>query len=237
MNYFAAALKDFLKKELKRIPLATIAIYSLLFLLAAFLALTAFVLIFSPSEFEAVLSRELQEDRNPLMDGYMKMVSLFGENETAVPMIAATAAAFAVFGYFKEGIFIILTSLASVINFGVKLLVNRQRPTDDLVAVLIEVRHQSFPSGHTVHYVVYFGLLMILVFRIRKLALWFRLLVAFFCLTLIFSVPFSRVYLGAHWTTDVTAGFIEGLLILSALLYFYFKKSHWMTRWNRRSYR
>ena len=236
MNYFAAALKDFLNKELKRIPITTITIYSLLFLLAVFLALTAFVLFFSPSEFEAILSRELQEDRNPLMDWYMKTVSLFGENEVAVPMIAATAVAFAAFGYFKEGIFIILSSLGSVINFGIKLLVNRQRPTDDLVAVLTEVHHQSFPSGHTVHYVVYFGLLMILVFRIRKIALWFRLVVALLCLALIFSVPFSRVYLGAHWTTDVTAGFIEGLLILSALLYFYFGKSHWMTGWNRKRY-
>lgn len=229
-------LKALLKRKIERIPVRKIAVISLIFLFFVFLLITLLIVVFSINEFEAILSRELQEERNPAMDFYMKAASLFGETQIALPMIIGTAFLFAAFGYMKEGIFMLFTSVGSVINFGLKILINRQRPTADLVEILGETSHQSFPSGHTVHYVVFFGMLMILFFRIRRIRLWVRLLIALFCLFLIFSIPFSRVYLGAHWTTDVLAGFIEGIVILSALLYLYFNKTNSWSKLNRRGY-
>ena len=215
------------KEKLKKINYRKIVVIFLISLLILFLLITFVISQFSITQFEAILSRELQEDRSPMLDFYMKTVSLFGENQVAIPMIIIVSLLFFIFKYRLEALFVLLSSLASVINFGLKLLINRQRPTDDLVTIITEAKHQSFPSGHTVHYVVFFGIILVFIFRVKKLSLWLRILIALICLTLIISVPFSRVYLGAHWTTDVLAGFMEGLIFLSVLLYFYFK---WIKR-------
>ncbi len=216
-------LHHFAHNRLNKINFRKLAIIFLIGLAAGFLLLTLIISIFSIQEFEATLTKELQEERNQLLDKYMLIVSLFGENQVATPMIISTAIIFWLFRYRLEGLFMLLTSLGSVMNFGMKLLINRQRPTDDLVQKITETSNQSFPSGHTVHYVVYFGLLLFFVLEIKAIPVWLKVVISIICLTLIISVPFSRVYLGAHWTTDVIAGFFFGLLVLAGLLFFYFK--------------
>ncbi len=125
---------------------------------------------------------------------------------------------------YREAIFVVLTSLTSITNFGLKLLVSRSRPTDDLVQIIEKAHNNSFPSGHTAHYVTFFGFLLVVLFRLRNVNNIVRFVLAVFFLALIVSVPFSRIYLGAHWFTDVIAGFLLGLIFLAVLLYSYFKK-------------
>jgi membrane-associated phospholipid phosphatase len=225
MDNLVETFIDFIKKEVNKVPTQKVAKHLLVFLVLVFLLITSVILIYSPEEFEAVFSRRLQERRHPLLDFYMKFISFFGQRYIPIYKILIVAAVFLLFGYIKEGIFMLLTSIASIFNMGLKLLINRPRPSDELVEILIHVQYQSFPSGHVVHYVVFFGMLMVLVLRIRKIKAWIRVLIAIICLNLILSVPFSRVYLGAHWISDVTAGFIAGILMLTLFLYLYFKNS------------
>lgn len=216
-------LHYFAHNQLQKINYRKLAIIFLTGLAILFLLLTLGISLFSVQQFEAALTKELQESRNQLLDTYMLVVSFFGENQVATPMIIITSLIFLLFKYKLEALFILLTSLASVFNFGLKLLINRQRPTADLVEKITETHNQSFPSGHTVHYVVFFGLLLFFAIKIKAIPVWLKVIISLLCLTLIFSVPFSRVYLGAHWTSDVIAGFFFGILMLSALLFFYFK--------------
>ncbi|MDQ3392978.1 MAG: phosphatase PAP2 family protein [Bacteroidota bacterium] len=172
------------------------------------------------------LSQEIQEYRDPAFDIFMRGVSWFGVNEVAIASIVLVSILSFIYSMKREALFVVLTSITSIITFGLKLLVARTRPSDDFVQIIEVAHNNSFPSGHTAHYVTFFRFLLVLLFRLRKLNPYLRFFFAVLFLLLIVAVPFSRMYLGVHWFTDVLAGFLLGLLILAVLLYFYFRKPY-----------
>ncbi|MEO6150799.1 MAG: phosphatase PAP2 family protein [Mucilaginibacter sp.] len=201
-----------------------ILLYTLLVITIGFILLSVFVSFFPESTIDREFSEEVQEHRFPLLDIAMKIVSYPGYAEVGGPMAFVTALLFFVYRHKKEALFVVLTLLSGAVSSVVKLFVNRPRPGADVVRVIEETRQQSFPSGHTQFYVVFFGLLVILMYNLKNLPKWLRLGVSGISLLLIFTIPFSRIYLGAHWFTDVVGGFLLGLLCLSALAYFYLRK-------------
>ncbi|QTE36270.1 phosphatase PAP2 family protein [Mucilaginibacter rubeus] len=169
-------------------------------------------------------SEEAQEHQNPQLDTAMKMVSWFGYMPNSVIIVLGTALLFFLYKYKKEGLFLLSTLISGIISSIVKLIVNRPRPSETLVRIIEKTRQQSFPSGHVIFYVVFFGFLAQLMFEIAAVPKFIRASVGSICMLLIFIVPFSRIYLGAHWLTDVLGGFLLGLVILATLAYLYLKK-------------
>jgi undecaprenyl-diphosphatase len=194
---------------------ATIAIF--------FLLLTVLVILYPLSSVDKRFSAEIQEHLNPTVDTLMIAVSWFGYMPNSAITVIAVAAVFFVFKYRKEGIYLLLTMLSGPIGSIVKYLVNRPRPSEPFVKVLGKNMQQSFPSGHVLFYVMFFGFLTLLMYRLTSLPKYLRIIVAAISLALIFIVPISRVYLGAHWFTDVLGGFLLGILGLYTLGYFYLK--------------
>ncbi len=199
------------------------AMYVVMGLTILFLLLTAFVYLLPTTLIDVEFSEEVQEYNSPWLDALMKGVSWFGEQMVAISLALGTALLFLLLRFRREALYLSLTLLSSVLNFGIKLLINRSRPTDDLVRVVGEVKNQSFPSGHTVFYVTFFGFLIFLMYRQRQFPLTIRWGVGVVSLLLVLAVPFSRVYLGAHWFSDVAAGFVLGLISLIGLILLYFK--------------
>jgi undecaprenyl-diphosphatase len=216
---YLKGLRNYALKRDKKIAAYIVWSIGLLFLI-----LTVFVYFVPTTFIDIELSREIQEDQSPVLDFCMKVVSIFGINRVATGSIVLVAALCALHSYLREAFFVLTTSLASVINFGIKLLIQRSRPTADLVQIVEEAKNNSFPSGHTVHYVVFFGFLLVLMYRMKTMSIFLRVFISILSVSLIIAIPFSRMYLGAHWFTDVLAGFCLGILFLSALLHFYFKK-------------
>lgn len=209
-----------MQRRRKRILITTIAIIA-----AGFIVLSVLVLFFPESDIDKSFLARVQARRYPALDVVMKAVSYPGYTEFAGVMAAGVAGIFIAARYKKEALFVVLTLASGLVSSLVKLLVNRPRPSQDIVSVLEKTRQQSFPSGHTQFYVVFFGFMVVLMYTLKTLPVWLRLSISIFSLLMIFIIPFSRVYLGAHWFTDVLGGFMLGLICLSILSYWYLRKT------------
>ena len=197
----------------------------LITLLVLFLIITALVYFLPTSLLDIEFSEEVQEQNTSALDFVMKAISWFGKTPVALSSIFGTALLFYLFKYRREAYFTASTLAVSLINAGIKILVDRPRPSADLVDTVIEAQHQSFPSGHTSHYVTFFGFLIFLMLRLKGIRKTFRVFIMIISTFLILTVPLSRVYLGAHWFTDVAGGFVLGLLVLYAIIRFYLKRT------------
>ena len=108
---------------------------------------------------------------------------------------------------------IALSSLA--LMFGLKHLFHRSRPDAPL---LFHAEGLSFPSGHALFSVTFYGLLVYIIFHaVKTKGLKWTLI--FLLAILMLIVGFSRVYLRVHYATDVVAGFCVGFLWLTFALW------------------
>ena len=139
-------------------------------------------------------------------------------------MVVSTSIIFFLFKYKKAALYILFTMLAGLVSTLVKVAVNRPRPSDTVVRILQKTTQQSFPSGHVLFYVVFFGFLILLMYQLQGVSKVLRGIVIALCLLFIFSIPISRIYMGAHWFTDVVGGFLLGLICLYVLSWFYLRK-------------
>jgi undecaprenyl-diphosphatase len=105
-----------------------------------------------------------------------------------------------------EASIILLSS--SFLNTGLKNIYSRPRPMNDLH--LVAVDSYSYPSGHAMSAIVFYGFLIYLSWRLIKNT-WIRIMLTLFNLILILGIGISRTYLGVHYPSDVLAGWSAGL--------------------------
>ena len=94
--------------------------------------------------------------------------------------------------------------------FTLKLVFRRDRPVDPLLQI---AKGFSFPSGHALMSVTFYGLLIVIIWQNinRK---WLKWVLSFFLVLLILAIGLSRIYLRVHYASDVLAGFSVGLVWL-----------------------
>jgi len=125
-----------------------------------------------------------------------------------------------VYGLFKQKPTVALSGtfvwLALLLSTFLKHLVERTRPLTEYVAGM-RIHSFSFPSGHTTGSTVAFGLLAYYCYHLLPAPFNYISLVVF--IVLIILVGISRVYLGAHYPTDVIGGWVFGTIILSIVIF------------------
>jgi len=108
-----------------------------------------------------------------------------------------------------------VSAISTILYKSVKLFYARPRP--EIGFHLIEQGGLSFPSGHSMTGLVFYGLL---IYFIEKYGIENRAQKALMSLlvALIVLIGFSRVYLGVHYPTDVLAGWFLGISILASAI-------------------
>ena len=115
---------------------------------------------------------------------------------------------------------LVAASFSTGINLIVKDLIRRPRPTSNLVNVFAKLTDLSFPSGHVMFYIGFYGFIGFLAFSLLKPSLKRSLLLVFFC-GLVVLIGASRIYLGQHWASDVLGAYLLGSLTLEAYIQIY----------------
>lgn len=91
-----------------------------------------------------------------------------------------------------------------------KQLFQRKRPLSPLLKA---AKGLSFPSGHAIMAVTFYGLLVYILQHTIDIN-WLKSLATFLLIVLVLLIGFSRIYLRVHYASDVLGGFIIGLLWL-----------------------
>lgn len=154
----------------------------------------------------------LQSSVSPQKNKIMLFITFLGKHQFLIPANLLLIFYF-LFATHQNwfSIRIITISLSSlVLMFLLKYLFQRKRPLSPLLKA---AKGLSFPSGHAIMSVTFYGLLLyILLHTIDKG--WLKYLLTILLVLLIILIGYSRVYLRVHYASDVLAGFIIGVLWL-----------------------
>ena len=100
--------------------------------------------------------------------------------------------------------------IITILNQALKIIVQRPRPTEYRI---INEAGYSFPSGHSMVSMAFYGFLIYLIYKnIKNKYLKISLIVILSLLIVMIGI--SRIYLGVHYTSDVCAGFLVSLSYL-----------------------
>jgi len=208
-NELLSDLSTYLNDKRKKLVLC----FSIFFIVV-FLLLSFHVVDSSPKSLDLLVSQELQEEPSALLDVFMKGFSWLGTVYVAAIMVIVFSIIFFVFKYIKEALFVLSCLLSGGVSYVLKTLIDRPRPTTDFVRIIEETHYQSFPSGHVLFYTAFFGTLIVIAISSGILKLSLKILISSICSAMIVLGAVSRIYLGAHWFTDVIGGFIVGVLFV-----------------------
>jgi len=154
----------------------------------------------------------LQGLRTPWGDRFMVGVTQLGDG------IVITAVAVAVLLwllghrlYRRAAYWASALAASTVFLYGLKALFGLPRPP----AIADMMQTNTFPSGHSAMSAVLFGSLAMLV--MPEVRLRWKILVATTAAVIVMAIAASRLYLGAHWLSDVLGGLAFGVMWVSAL--------------------
>ena len=152
----------------------------------------------------------------PPLTTFMLVMTLLG----STLFVGGTALLMALYLLWRRRWYELLILLLAVpggmlLNTLLKIAFHRHRPS--FSDPIVSLTSYSFPSGHTMAATVLCGVLA--AFAVKHLHGWrWRLLAVILAVLMVFLIGFSRMYLGAHYLSDVLGASAEGLAWLALSL-------------------
>jgi membrane-associated phospholipid phosphatase len=131
----------------------------------------------------------------------------------------AAAVALWLLGWRQEAVLLVAgVAVMALLQSGLKDLVDRPRPTADLVELRAGYSSSSFPAGHVMSSTVLYGFLLYLAIALR-LPVGFRVVVVGWSAFLLALAGPANVYVGVHWPSDVVGGYAWGVVLVLPMVY------------------
>jgi len=198
--------------------ISTLIIGEVLLTLAIFSAIIALIvfLIRKPirkhKPIDMLIFDKIQPGVNAINNKIMLFVTFLGKHQFLIPANLILIFYFLLVKrqtwFSIRVITIAISSLALMLLL--KQLFQRKRPLSPLLKA---AKGLSFPSGHAIMAVTFYGLLIYILQHTITID-WLKWLATVLMFVLIILIGFSRIYLRVHYASDVAAGFIIGLLWL-----------------------
>ena len=196
-------------------------------LLALFAFLAIWIAYHPVLAIDVTITRDFQANESPWLRYIMLAVSYIGNvMALSAGLIVLAAILFWILDLRLEAILVVVVSATSdILNSLIKLIVARPRPSASLVEIIQAASGLSFPSGHVMSYVAFWGLLFsfgVILFRGKH---WWRIALLMISALFVVLIGPSRIYLGDHWASDVLGAYLLGgiWLAMSLWLYLYVK--------------
>lgn len=165
--------------------------------------------------FEESFLLALKAHANPTLDRCMTVLTLLAQGEVTIPLLILIGG-FLV--YYNQSIsalvLAIVLSGSWLLNGIFKSFFRRKRP--DLWASSKRPMDYSYPSGHSMSAISFYGLLAAYLTHSLSISLSITSALA---TGITIGVGFSRLYLGVHWPTDVLSGWVAGGIWLAVCLH------------------
>ncbi len=183
-----------------------------------FLALAVLADTHAILTFDVVVTRAIQGVRLPLYGWILTHESDLGFGLLSPLTFVAIFVLLYALGQRLDAVLAVLSAAtAGLLGGGIKLLIERARPSSKFVHVVGHIGGYSFPSGHVIHYTTLFGFACYAILVAQPRSAWRNLTVAILALLVVLVGP-SRVYLGQHWPTDALGAYLLGGLWLAGTI-------------------
>ena len=181
------------------------------------LLITWMVFVTRYTALDETVFRFITPSITPERTTWMKAVTFFGNYKFLLPANLLLIAVLLLLNESFTAWQVAVVALSSLLlKLGLKELFARNRPVNPMVD---GITNYSFPSGHAMMGVAFFGLLIWLAEKYIRNGFWRWASIALLVF-IILLVSFSRIYLRVHYTTDVLAGLCLGSCWLYFCLWF-----------------
>ncbi|WP_127587791.1 phosphatase PAP2 family protein [Paenibacillus koleovorans] len=169
--------------------------------------------------FDTAITSAIQGLESPGWTKVMKGFTWIGSGEVVVVLaVLVVLFLYFVLGHRREVLLFLWTlGGSSLLNIGLKLLFQRDRPN---LHRLIEETGYSFPSGHSMAAFSFYGILVYLLWR-HIASTWGKMVLVLVSVVFILSIGGSRVYLGVHYPSDILGAYLaSGIWLLLSIWWF-----------------
>ncbi|WP_458627615.1 phosphatase PAP2 family protein [Winogradskyella sp. PC D3.3] len=226
INKIRQLLSGLFKKDNEQLPyiiISMIAIFVVIGSINVFIELTENLKTTSLAQFDTNTTAYILNYRTPTLTQYFIFITNVGDvyGYTIVFILCNLAFLFILkkWQYVVQLSVVMLLALSS--NIILKKIINRSRPE---LEHLVSVETLSYPSGHAMTAMAFYGFLIYLFYRF-KINSFLKFTIITLLIFLILSIGISRIYLGVHFPSDIVGGYIAGFIwvILCALMFTFIK--------------